>query len=147
MITAVWKPQFASFYKGIDAQLVAEEITALGDSITPEDVVEMARDENSETHKCFTWDDSIAAEKWRKQEARQIFCNLVIERSVTESENSVPIRIFHCNEGRSYKHAELVFKVEDEYQKLLQSAYAELRAFKIKYQSLNELSEILALID
>lgn len=146
MITAVWKPQFASFYKGIDAQRVAEEITALGDSIAPEDVVEMAKDESTEAHKCFTWDNNIAADNWRRQEARNVLGNLVIKPAEIQSEDTIPIRVFHKVDG-GYKRAELVFKVEDQYQKLLQAAYAELQAFKRKYSSLQELDYIISLID
>lgn len=137
----------ASLYKGIDAQKVAEEISTLGEEVSPEQLVEMARNPNTESHRCFTWDNDIAAEKWRKQEARNVFCNLVIQQMETQKEDAVPIRVFHKNDNGGYKRAEFVFKVQDEYEKLLQCALAELRAFKRKYSTLSELEEILALID
>lgn len=65
-------------YKGVSAPKVYDEIAAIGDSATPEQIVEAARDESSELHKCFTWNDTEAADKWRKQEARQIRHFLVI---------------------------------------------------------------------
>ena len=71
MIVAKWK-EGIGFYKGISAQKVAEEIASIGESATPQQIVDRARDENSELHKCFEWDDSIAAENWRKQQARII---------------------------------------------------------------------------
>ena len=33
MITSVWKPEFASLYKGVDPQKVAEEISEIGEEI------------------------------------------------------------------------------------------------------------------
>lgn len=50
------------------------EICDQMESATPQQILEKARDESTELHKCFTWDDSIAAEKYRIQEARQIVC-------------------------------------------------------------------------
>lgn len=143
MITHTWK--MPGIFKA-DAQKVGEEISALGDEVTPQQLVEAARDESTELHKCFEWDDTIAAEKWRLHQARQVFCFLVIREEEPKPED-VPVRVWHKNDSGGYKRAELVFRQEDEYQKLLQAAYAELRAFKIKYARLQELSEILALID
>ena len=129
-----------------DAQRVAEEIYSIGDDVTPEQIVEAAKDEQSELHKCFDWDNDIAAEKWRKAQAREILRFLVI-REKEDEPAAVPVRVFYKNDNGGYKQAEKVFQREDEYQKLLQTALAELRAFKVKYARLQELSEILALID
>lgn len=147
MITATWKKGFESFYKGVSAQDVTEEIMAIGDDATPQQIVEKAKDDRTQLHRCFTWDNDLAAEKWRVYEARQLVCRLVIyQEDVTPDEPEV--RVFHKNEvGPGYKAAPLLFRVDDEYQKLLQAAYAELRAFKRKYARLQELEDILALID
>ena len=145
MITATWK------MNGIfnaDAQKVAEEIHAIGDEVTPDQIVEAARDESTELHKCFEWDDTIAANKWRKYQARQVLCTLVIKVEEEPEDETPPTRVFYkTDNNEGYKHCNIVFRNDDEYQKLLQAAYAELRAFKIKYARLQELSEILALID
>lgn len=130
-----------------DAQKVAEEIVALGEEVTPEEIVNAAKNEDSELHKCFEWDDQIAAEKWRKQQARQIMCYLVIREEAEDKKNDVPIRVFYKTDLGGYKQLEKIFRNDDEYQKLLQAAWGELHAFKRKYARLQELSEILALID
>lgn len=144
MITAKWK--VPGLFRA-DATTVAMEVMAIGDNATPDQIVECARDESKELHKCFTWDNDKAADKWRKQEARQIMCTLVIEHKPEDREKP-DIRVFWKNDaGTGYKAAPLVFKQSDEYEKLLISAKAELRAFKQKYSMLKELDEILALID
>lgn len=143
MIIATWK--MPGLFKA-DAQKVAEEIKSIGDEVTAEQIVELARDEETELHKCFDWNDQTAAEKWRKQQARQILCYLVIKEETPE-ENAVPLRVFYKNDNDGYKPSEKIFRQPDEYQKLLQAAYSELRAFKAKYARLKELSEILALIE
>ena len=143
MITATWK--LNGLFKA-DPQKVYEEIQTLGDEITPDQIVEAAKNKKSELHKCFTWDNTIAAEKWRRHEARQIMCFLVIKETNEDTEDNYPVRIFNKNDNGGYKTAERIFRNDNEYQKLLQAAYGELHAFKLKYSRLQELSEILELI-
>lgn len=148
MARIVWAAGIGeSKYKGISAVKVYDEIVSIGDSATPEQIVEKARDESTELHKCFTWDDADAAEKWRKQEARKIRHFLVIrdENDTTQPE----LRAFHFNaSGEGYKTAERVFKNPDEYSMLLKRAYAELHAFAEKYRRFkDEFAEIIELID
>lgn len=61
MITAIWRPDMAGLFKGVDPMKVANEIMEIGESVTPRQIVDRARDENSELHKCFEWDDAKAA--------------------------------------------------------------------------------------
>lgn len=144
MITVTWKKGYG-FYKA-DAQKVYEEITAIGESVTPSEIVAKARDEDTELHKCFTWDDSIAAEKYREHEAGKILRLLVIKEEEAPIDRP-EIRVLHVTEpGQGYKPVELIVKREDEYKALLARAYAELRAFKAKYSMLTELQEIFDMI-
>lgn len=119
----------------------------MGEEVTPEQLVDAARDENSELHQCFEWDDSIAAEMYRKDQARKILRLLVIKQEETESKELPPVRYFFKTNNDGYKPSSVIFKKPDEYQALLQRALAELHAFKVKYSTLQELSEILTLID
>lgn len=143
-----WKDGFENFYKGADPNKVYGEIAAIGETATPEQIVEAAKDERSELHKCFTWDDTEAAIKWRKHEARQI-THLLVIRDDNRDKEQLEFRVFQVTDSPSagYRAAPLIFKVEDEYQKLLRQALRELRAFKEKYKSLQELDYILNLID
>ena len=144
-MTKVWKSEFLPFAKA-DANLVADEIEAIGESATPSQILEKAKDESTELHKCFIWDDTEAAEKWRLHTARMICCNIVIQR-VERDEDIPQIRYFHKPvNGQGYKPAPVIIKRPDEYQALLQRAMNELAAFKKKYAALSELEDILALI-
>ena len=146
MITAMWRPEFASLHKDVDAQKVADEILGIGEEVTAEEVVNAARDESCELHKCFEWDNSIAAEKWRTQQARVLFAHLIIRKETEETKEAPQIRLMYNNGGNTYKSAPLVFSKPDEYKKLLAKAYAELHNFKLKYAMLKELKDIFALI-
>ena len=76
----VWK--FNNLYKA-DAEKVSKEIESISNA-TPSSILEYARNENSELHKCFEWDDTVAAEKYRLQQARNIVCNLVYQEENKE---------------------------------------------------------------
>lgn len=132
-----------------DAQKVCNELREIGEEFTPEEIVEAAEDETKELHKCFEWDNTKAANKYRLYQARILTSQIVFKREVVEDEEApAPIRIFNkADRSGGYKIPERTFKVQSEYEALLQRAYAELRAFKAKYATLKELDYILELID
>ena len=145
-IVATWRPGYG-LYKGVDAQTVAEEIMSIGDAATPQEIVDKARSEKTELHKCFEWDDSIAAEKYRIEQARDVVHHLIVKEQKVNPDRP-PIRFFVKPEkSDGYKPVTYVVRKEDEYADLLERAWRELRAFKAKYSCLQELKEILDLID
>ena len=146
-IVAKWSATGTRF--GADAQRCYEEIMEICDDIesaSPQAILEKARDETTELHRCFTWDDSIAAEKWRINEARLVTRQLVI-KEVEVPKDRPEIRLFYKTDNESgYKPTHIIVQQEDEYKQLLARAYSELRAFKRKYSMLEELQEIFELI-
>lgn len=134
-------------FKG-NAEIVAGEINDLGESVNPQDIVNYARNNpESELFKCFTWDDSKAAENWRLQEARIILCNLV-KVEVQEDTTKEPLRVFFkTTNDEGYKPTKMILSNQDEYQNLLARAKNELYAFEKKYNSLCELGEVFEAIN
>ena len=132
--------------KGIfkaDAQKVADEIGE--NKVTPQEVLDKARDENSELHKCFEWNDSVAAEKYRLQQARAIIVNLVYSPKTEEEQ---PVRCFQITTERcTYQPTKMFLVQEDEYQSLLKRAKAELDSFKRRYATLTELETVFEAIE
>lgn len=145
-IEATWKQGYASLHGNADAQKVADEIISIGESATPEQILEKARDENTELHRCFEWRDDVAAEKYRIQQARQIVCHLVIKRTVKE--NKPPIRFFaKPSKTSGYEPVKVIVRNEEKYHGLLLEAYKELKAFRNKYRNLKELEQVFESID
>ena len=146
MITAKWK-EGIGFYRNANAQIVAEEIMGIGESASPQQIVDKARNPDTELHKCFEWNDSIAAERFRLWQARDICCKLVIKEEVVP-EDRPEVRVFvKTAAGENYKPTEIVVKHDGEYEQLLAQAWRELQIFKNKYKMLSELKEILDLIN
>lgn len=151
MVETIIRWSLKDLYKA-DAQKCYEEIQKIGEEVKPEQVLDKAKDKKSELHKCFDWNDSSAAEKYRLYQARMVINHLiVIKRDVDDKEKEpVQFRVMLKNDrthGSGYKQTIVMVKDEDEYRKLLDQAYLELHAFKQKYSCLSELAEILALID
>lgn len=144
-ITAAWKPGFEGLFKA-DAQRVAEEIASIGEKATPYQILDKARDQSTELHKCFEWDDSVAAEKYRLHQARQVVCRLVIKETIKE--NKPPIRfMFQTKNGDGYQPTKIIYRDPDKYQELLQSVLRELQAIRNKHSNLSELEEVFSAID
>ena len=133
-------------FKG-NAEAVYHEIQTLGNSYTPDDIVELAKDESTELHKCFEWDDTIAAEKWRKHTARLICCSLQV---VVEKEEKEPVTYRLIQNDRSeqaYKPVTMTVRNDAEYERLLKQAKLELKAFKERYKKITELETVIDEID
>ena len=140
----VWKVK--GFFKA-DAETVYKEITALGDSFSPEQIVEAAKDEKTELHKCFTWDDTVAAENWRRHQARMLVAQLVVKTETSDNE-PVSVRVIASASARNeYKPIVKLLEVEQDYADLLARATRELQAIRAKYKIVTELREIFEAID
>lgn len=142
-------------FKG-KADVVARELESIGinsagDEAKPQDIVDYARSNpESELHKCFTWDDSEAAEKWRRQEARIIVANIVYSDEQEENEKPVKVRwALRTDTTGGYKQTVAIMRNDDEYEKLLLMARNELKNFERKYATLSDsaLKPVFAAID
>jgi len=147
---ASWRPGADKFYTKADAQKVAEEILSLGDHPETDEILEMARDENTEIHKIIEWNDGVAAEKYRLVQIRNIQHDLqIVEIGLNKKQPpkklDVPVRMFFNLHGETgYRPTPVIIQDEDLHKKLLRTARLELEAFMKKY---NVLSELQPLID
>ena len=127
-----------------DPEQVAQELEKISE-ITPDNVVEAAKNKESVLHNMFEWNDTIAGEKYRKIQARQIIGSIRVEVVSTRSEEEPKtVRAFVQTKMRTnYEPIETVVKDVDKYQLLLEKAYAELNRIREKYSTLEEIQELL----
>lgn len=136
-------------YRG-EAKKVYLEIESIGDDVKPQQIVDYAKDNpGSELHKCFTWDNNIAADKWRLQEARNIVCNLVVNYAKADNKDFVPqkvdVRMMHrCSTDidAGYKSLPKILVNKDLHAGLLAEAKSYLNRFKEKFAILSEVNEM-----
>ena len=85
-----------------DATAVGNELEALGKEITPAAVVAAARkNKRGELHKCFDWNDTTAAEKYRLDQARYMLRMIVVREDMPSKEKpgettAVQVRAYEC---------------------------------------------------
>lgn len=126
-----------------DAQKCFDEVQTLGEEYTPHEVLDLARDPKTELHKCFDWDDSSAAEKWRIQQARFVCNSFTVVIETTEGEVKTYRLVQHDHDEKVYRPVTFTVRNEDQYASLLRKAKAELTAFKNRYQSIVELENVI----
>lgn len=144
-----WKPQ-SGFAKKADPNKVAAEINSIGESATPEQIVALGTGESTELHKCFEWNDTVAANKYRLEQAKDIAESLLVIHLDPRKSEVEPNRLramYHLNGTPGYQASIRILSEKEKYQQLLEQAKAELRMFKAKYSMLTELKGIFDLID
>lgn len=111
-----WKDGYS---KKADAEKVAKELEMLEEK-TPEKALELAKDEKTELHKCVTWDEKTAAEKYRLHEIRAVIRSVVIIEDKSETEE-ISYRAFEYVKTKENKNKEFINTVEalsnDEFKK------------------------------
>lgn len=138
-----------------DAGVVLDEITRLADGketkdVKPQEIVKYAeQNPDSELHKCFEWNNDVAANNWRVQQARSIVCNIVVTQD-NEKKPDEPynIRIIQQSaETKAYKPISLMNA--SEYEKSVKEAWDYFRKGKEKYKFLKDsgLQAIMDMID
>ena len=144
--------QWNRFKYSVDANEVGAEIEAIeaeNGEVTNKSVVDRARDKKNVMHGLFEWNDKIAGEKYREHQAGQIIHSLMIvteEKEPTRAFMNIEIGAAPCQTGR-FVCIDKALSNPDTRGNVLANAMNELRAFRKKYETLTELSELFAEID
>ena len=147
------KYQFSveSLYKGkVTAEDAAAELERIREKhgiIRPEIVVDESRDEDAVLHKCFQWDDKLAAESFRKEQARKLID--AIQVVIVNNNVNYSVRAFvnvraSDDDRRSYRPLTEAIHNEEMYKDLLSQAKEEMSAFVTKYSQIEELNPVKA---
>lgn len=133
----------------VPAQDAGEELRRIEKEkgrLNPQDVVEESREEGTVLHSCFEWDDLRAAEAYRKEQARNLICNIVaVEIQGVSPPSSV--RAFVSVEGSKthvshYRSLDVVLGDQSLMEQMLKNALNELAEFRKKYGALSQLCRI-----
>lgn len=137
------------FAKGVDPDEAIKELERIESqygSLTPENVLEAAKPEDSLFHALFTWNNEEAARMYRLQEARHLLNNIEVRVVHDGTEKRIPVfEVVRRPEGSVYKHVDS-FTKED----ILQVKTEAVRAFnywKSKLAVYKEFEAIIPKID
>lgn len=126
----------------VDVQKVGEELELIENSqveVTNRNVLEFAKtNKNSELYKCFEWDDKIAGEKYRLNQASNIISSIsfIIEEEPIKKQKIYFSIKSEEKEARKFKNIKDILEDDKEYQALLSKAKTELENCKNNYEDL-----------
>ena len=142
----------------VSADVANDTINALKsslgkDTITATELLDASRDENAPLHNCFEWDDGIAAEKFRRQQAAHLIRSIDVkiiypDRApvvVRAHVNITPPNELH--KGGEYVSVQRAMEVTEYRERVLKRALCELLNFKEKYSAYEELAGVCSAID
>jgi hypothetical protein len=115
--------------------------------LTPQIVVDVARDPGHPLHSRFEWDDTVAGEAWRRQQAHELIRKVkVVYQEATESAPEKEVRGFIAipsPEGHVFDPVEEV--VEDPFRRQLTLNTME-REWKSLLKRYQEFEEFLSMV-
>jgi hypothetical protein len=112
--------------------------------ISPEIIVEKARDENNLLHNYFEWDDTKAAHKYRLEQAKEIIRCLVIQTDSGNKTRAIVSVQFNNKETRSYQPLKAAMNNDYARAMLLEQAKRDAQIFIAKYKTLIEKSSVIS---
>ncbi len=137
----------------VDAQEAGEELerirTFRNGRLTSEDVVEASRNPDAPLHPAFEWNDAIAAEAHRKEQAGYLIRSIEIV-ATAEGGHTTPLRAFVSvkrDEDRSYTSVQHALSDDELRGQVVSAAFAELEAWRKRHAELIEFARIFAEID
>jgi len=121
---------------------------AAKDQLSAKTMVAVSRPEDAPLHREFEWDNEIAGEKYREEQARSIIRCVVIETD--ERPNAQPVRAYvniTAEKDGAYRPVDAVLAKRDSRALLMKQARGDMEAFRAKYLALkNELEDVFASI-
>lgn len=138
----VYKWKLPGMYD-VSAQTAVEELSRIYQErgeLQAADVVEESRPETAPLHGCFEWNDSVAAEKYREEQARGII-QCVVSVQNTTKHGSMEVRAFVHVED-SYRPTQVVISEKSLHDELLKSAIRDVEEFQRRLELFSSLRPV-----
>ena len=140
--------------KAEDAGIELERIQNKYGEVTPKNLLDESRPVTAVMHNCYEWNDTVAAEKWRLQQSRNIMSCLTVTYEYVEDNSdeikTIEVRAFqNVSPERNGKfiHVKAAMESQEYRDEVMRHALRELAEFRKKYADLSELSKVISLID
>lgn len=130
----------------VDANIAGQMCEQLERTVglTAKNLLDANRSEDAPLHGEFEWNDSIAAEAYREDQARYIIRSLCVK---PEDKKTEPIRAFFTIGSPQYESLPVIFSVQEKTDALFEIALRELKAIKAKYNTLEKLRPVFDAIE
>ena len=140
--------------QSVDANVVGKEFERLEEqngSLTAADVLDSAKSEDSPLHKLFEWDDTVAANKYRLEQAG-FYIRILVKTAVEDDKQPKSFRAYvnvnpNSQSAGVFEDTVRALSKDDTRKIVLDNALKELVNFERKYNTLTELSAVFMAID
>lgn len=105
------------------------------------DIVNESRNQTAALHSCFEWDDAVAAEKYRQEQASDMVRCLVTIEKPDDQKEPIVVRAF-VKTTEKYEPIKVSLRTEEKRAVLLQDALNDIQWFRNKHSQLNELAKV-----
>lgn len=120
-----------------------EEITdEHGGELTPKAVVDKARDKKHPLHPHFEWNDSLAAESYRLDQARNLIRIVRVEDAGADDGTSRAFISVNDGDGTAYRPLAQIKRSADLQLVVLKQAQRDLEAWERRYRDLTDICQI-----
>jgi hypothetical protein len=145
-----WRPGLS---QPVEAQIAGEHLERIrirnNGYLSPRAIVDDAKSEESPLHPAFEWDDTVAAQRHREQQARTIIGS-IIAVIPERSKETAPVRAFVSitKEGqKSYTSIAQAMSDEELRAQVVAQAWRELQSWRKRYAEIKELGDLFAALD
>jgi hypothetical protein len=150
MTTYLWKPEARL---RLDPQVAGEELERLrvfnNGRLEPATVVEASRLPSDPLHDAFEWNDAVAADAYRVEQAGYLI-RMITVIAEPEQPDARPIRAFVSvkrDDDRSYTSVAHAMSDVDLRAQVISQAWAELEAWRRRHAELIEFAKVFSAID
>jgi hypothetical protein len=110
--------------------------------LTPALVVDEARDENHPLHSRFQWDDAVAGESWRRQQAHELIRSVrVVYKEADDKSGEKSVRAYHAvptENGHVYEPVDKILADDFATKLVLQAMERDWKDLKRRYEGFQE---------
>lgn len=155
----IYKAAKGARFTDEEAQKIGPELEQIEErhgKLTPDVILAEARKKKSYLHRFFDWSDSLAAEKWRKHQARQLISHvrvvIVDDNGPRKAWENVRVKIMATEseereekkqeEERNYVSVEAIEKDEYLREQVVKRGIKELETWLEKYKHYEELKPL-----
>ena len=145
-----------SHFSDKDAQVIGPILNKLANEnkSTSNDIVLEAKKKRSPIHSFFEWDNDIAANEYRLEQARLMARSIVVKIQTADGEKDIrafhPIQVVRDNK-KSYLSIEIIKSNPEYAEQVIVEAKRQLRTWKDRYniyrETLNELEPVFEVLD
>lgn len=142
---------------GVPAQVAGEQLEKIrldhAGELHPQDVVDDARPEESPLHEVFEWDDAIAGENWRKDQAGHLIRSVrVVEEAEFEDQEDRKVIAYVSVRSPETKRSTYVTTTqalsnEDFRSQMIADVIRQLVGIRKRHDDLTELASVFHAID